>query len=1269
MAYQPKSYRKFLAGSVSAALVATAVGPVVANAASFSDVNPNDSHAANINALVELGYIKGFADGTFKPYQSITRGQVAKIFARILTDQGFQAPDKIEQVFDDVPLDAKDQELVKAAAIVKAAGVMTGSQGKLNPAQNITREQMAKVLVEAFDLTKPADFTSKITDLDKADPSFRDYIQTLEANGVTVVTEYRPKDSVTRAAFASFVKRALDVSSVVTADDITAVKFVDENTLEVTFNGELKEVKKEDFAIEGVEIDSVSIKAAASAESKTTVVVIKTKTKLEEGKTYTISYKGKTTDKAKVEVPVVTPKVESVSAINAKTIEVKFNKAVDKSTAETKTNYTLTGANSDAVASLTIDKAELKDDKKTVVLTLSNALNSKTTAQYTVNIKNVNLEASTEKVPEFTSVLVLADAVAPTVTGISYPEANTAKVEFSEPINTTSSGLSSAVTVKLDGTTKFIPATAYTLAADKKSFTIDFTKTGLEYGKNYSITINGLTDFANNALTKFEGTLNFVQDVENPQVVSLTALDLRHLKVVFSEKIKDKNAIQVYVDNVLDSGATITDFDPSNPDGKTFVIRLSNAKSNGATHLIKLTSFQDKAGNPVNPLASNYIQAVTFNETAPALTNTVPTIKKFGNKVYAVLAFDRNVEVDGTPSVTLTYVDSNSVTRTTTATLIDNETEANLAANEVAIDITSFVTGSYTFDLPAGSVEDIYGNGVKLVKGLTFYHTEQLAEKSVVGVWINDGDTAEDTSLTAADGTTRTTNNDVVYVQFSGPVGPEALDVTKYTVDGVQVFEKAILDGSSDLVKLTLKDGAITSTGKKTFAVTGIPNVKDITIYKDQTTAQSVSSTAPYFDGSEFTENVKPVVESVKLVDLDKIQVKFSEDLNGATVQNADFRVKVDGTVVSTTAVEENGYVTLTLGTPVAADKVNKVTLEVLDTSDIADLNGNVVVPYAEKSVTVALGDLVAQAKVKLDAAFNLFEDDGTLKSGVTTGQLRSAVNEAKEALDAAGLTSSSSAYKTGATYAQAYNALEARALAEEAEDVAAIANLTVTSEYNDLFASTTGRVDKINAKVTAAGTITETKIAAILDGASDIATALTTQKGLYDAAKTAVDAAKASRDTILADNSVNSTEVASFRALALDAKTKIAAMDNTLANAKSLLTADINDYINAVKGATGFDFDLVGVSGKIQVSYAGGTATDVISGGFVAANGYTVATNPSTLTDITFTVATGAVSAVDDDTAGTSTITITDTVFGVSDTIVVNTDETNNITFSEPNN
>jgi hypothetical protein len=235
MAYQPKSYRKFLAGSVSAALVASAVGPVVANAASFSDVKPDDSHKANIEALVELGYIKGFNDGTFKPYQSITRGQVAKIFARILKDRGFQVPED-KKAFDDVPVDSQDQELVEAAAIVKAAGVMTGTDGKLNPGQPITRQQMAKVLVEAFDLTKPADFTSKITDLDKADAYARDYIQTLEANGVTVVTEFNPKGNVTRAAFASFVKRALDASKVEAELKVESVSAVGAKKLEVKFN-------------------------------------------------------------------------------------------------------------------------------------------------------------------------------------------------------------------------------------------------------------------------------------------------------------------------------------------------------------------------------------------------------------------------------------------------------------------------------------------------------------------------------------------------------------------------------------------------------------------------------------------------------------------------------------------------------------------------------------------------------------------------------------------------------------------------------------------------------------------------------------------------------------------------------------------------------------------------------------------------------------------------------------------------------------------------
>jgi trimeric autotransporter adhesin len=53
-----QNFGKFLSGTVTAAIVALAIAPVASAAASFTDVNPNDSHAANINALVEKGYIK-----------------------------------------------------------------------------------------------------------------------------------------------------------------------------------------------------------------------------------------------------------------------------------------------------------------------------------------------------------------------------------------------------------------------------------------------------------------------------------------------------------------------------------------------------------------------------------------------------------------------------------------------------------------------------------------------------------------------------------------------------------------------------------------------------------------------------------------------------------------------------------------------------------------------------------------------------------------------------------------------------------------------------------------------------------------------------------------------------------------------------------------------------------------------------------------------------------------------------------------------------------
>ena len=58
MAYQKKSYKKFIATAASATLVASAIVPV-ASAASFSDVEENNVFATYIDEAVKAGYIKG----------------------------------------------------------------------------------------------------------------------------------------------------------------------------------------------------------------------------------------------------------------------------------------------------------------------------------------------------------------------------------------------------------------------------------------------------------------------------------------------------------------------------------------------------------------------------------------------------------------------------------------------------------------------------------------------------------------------------------------------------------------------------------------------------------------------------------------------------------------------------------------------------------------------------------------------------------------------------------------------------------------------------------------------------------------------------------------------------------------------------------------------------------------------------------------------------------------------------------------------------------
>lgn len=207
-----KSVNKFLTGSVTAALVASAVAPAASAAENnFQDIlNLSAEDQAAINGLAEAGVIKGYENGTvFKPFSNVNRGQVALMLTRVESLALDSTADTATN-FTDVNGDA---ELTGAIEALVNGEIASGySDNTFKPFNEISRQHMAKLLVKAFKLELNEEVDVNISDLDQATEEMKPYIQILASHGITVASEFKPNDPVSRYAFSLFLQRAIDVT-------------------------------------------------------------------------------------------------------------------------------------------------------------------------------------------------------------------------------------------------------------------------------------------------------------------------------------------------------------------------------------------------------------------------------------------------------------------------------------------------------------------------------------------------------------------------------------------------------------------------------------------------------------------------------------------------------------------------------------------------------------------------------------------------------------------------------------------------------------------------------------------------------------------------------------------------------------------------------------------------------------------------------------------------------------------------------------------------
>ena len=203
-----KLFLAVLATTVALPVVVAPAAEASTNTPTFSDVSKKHTYYKEITEMAELGVIKG-SKGKFNPSALITRAQAATMMHRLIDAKKLPF-DKggIPKVTDVSPQNSNYNVIREMVS----AGKMWVKDGKFNPSRPMTRGEMAQALHQTFILSelnfyeepKKHPFTDVSQDLDY-------YVSYLYQTGITTGSggKFNENQTVTRQQFAVFLYRAM----------------------------------------------------------------------------------------------------------------------------------------------------------------------------------------------------------------------------------------------------------------------------------------------------------------------------------------------------------------------------------------------------------------------------------------------------------------------------------------------------------------------------------------------------------------------------------------------------------------------------------------------------------------------------------------------------------------------------------------------------------------------------------------------------------------------------------------------------------------------------------------------------------------------------------------------------------------------------------------------------------------------------------------------------------------------------------------------------
>jgi len=128
--------------------------PEATSANSFTDLDTDQWYAAYIAMASSQGWIKGYADGTYRPAERITRAELAVMLDRLWPDDGTGTADSLPGYRDDEDIPGWAESAIYR---MRAQGMMQGdADNRFQPYEEVGRDDAAVILLRMIEAWDPA---------------------------------------------------------------------------------------------------------------------------------------------------------------------------------------------------------------------------------------------------------------------------------------------------------------------------------------------------------------------------------------------------------------------------------------------------------------------------------------------------------------------------------------------------------------------------------------------------------------------------------------------------------------------------------------------------------------------------------------------------------------------------------------------------------------------------------------------------------------------------------------------------------------------------------------------------------------------------------------------------------------------------------------------------------------------------------------------------------------------------------------------------------